>query len=69
MSPTLRELNASNNPVELGGRNLGKDAYGNELWLFGEKVANRFVDTATGECSWDADVAGWGYTAEDSIEG
>jgi hypothetical protein len=65
---TLAVLNAGADPKSFGGSRLGDDGQ-NELWLFGEKVANRFCandpNTDSGfDVYWDNDVAGWNYNPE-----
>jgi len=66
---TLAELNQKDTPRELGGRLLGNDARGNQLWLFVdrcvERVANRH-ETDDG-VEWSGDVEGWNYSDEDAL--
>lgn len=64
---TLATLNANDNATEVGGQMLSVDGQGNSLWLFGDKVANRF-ETEDGEIFWTGDVEGWNYSAEDAID-
>jgi len=65
---TLAALNAGADPKSLGGERLGDDGQ-NELWLFGQKVANKYTSDETGEPEWSDDVAGWNYDPEtDAID-
>jgi hypothetical protein len=57
---TLASLNSADNAAEVGGKLLGNDGQGNQLWLFGEKVANRHEDD-DGNVDWSDDIAGWNY--------
>ena len=65
-TPILYILNLTDNAKALGGDLLGTDGNGNQLWSFGDKVANRWTDEE-GNLLWSGSVAGWGYTAEDAI--
>lgn len=62
---TLSVLNVYDNPRYFGGKMLGTDPY-NQLWLFGDRVANRFQ---LEDCiEWSDDVDGWGYSKSDAID-
>jgi hypothetical protein len=64
---TLESLNLLDNPTECGGKQLGIDGHGNQLWLFGKLVANRRMDDIDGNgetAHWSSDVAGWNYDPE-----
>ena len=64
---TLAALNANDNASEFAGQMLSNDGQSNSLWLFGDKVANRF-ESEGGEIFWTGDVEGWNYAAEDAID-
>lgn len=61
--PTLKALNANDNPRDFGGSMLSDDGH-NQLWLFGDKVANRYIAFGTEEIIWSDDVSGWNYDPE-----
>ena len=65
---TLAALNSNDNASEIGGRMLSNDGQGNSLWLFGDKVANRFCEIEGYEAFWSDDVDGWNYTTEDALK-
>ena len=58
-TPTISSLNANDNAREIGGSLLSDDGC-NQLWLFGDKVANRF-ENDDGEIFWSDDVTGWNH--------
>ena len=62
---SLATLNQTNDPAALGGQRLGADGQNpqNELWLFGERVANRAI-CDDGTVFWSDDVSGWNYNPE-----
>ena len=63
---TLSTLNANDNAAELGGILLGDDGVC-QLWLFGDKVADRrysFFGQPERRAEWSDDVAGWNYDPE-----
>jgi hypothetical protein len=66
-TPTLDRLNETDDPNEFDGDMLGDDGK-NQLWQFGEKVANReyVTDEVSGveTITWSADVAGWNCNPE-----
>lgn len=64
---TLATLNENDNAAELGGIRLGNDGQGNELWQFGDKVANRWYDGEAAAPVWSDDVTGWNYEAADAL--
>ena len=64
---TIAALNANDNPADFAGQILSNDGQGNSLWLFGDKVANRF-QSEDGEIFWSGDVEGWNYATEDAID-
>jgi len=63
----LTALNHTDNPRALGGTMLGSDGQGNQLWQFGDKVANRHVSESS-DLLWSDDVEGWGYTEADALD-
>lgn len=65
---TLAALNAGASPDSFGGLLLGADTHANELWQFGNLVAN-YNYSATEGHQWSADVAGWGYADDDVVPG
>ena len=60
--PTLSSLNTNDNAAEMGGILLAADGQGNQLWAFGDKVANRYQHPDGGEFVWDDDLEGWNYS-------
>jgi len=58
---TLQILNETDAPWTLGGKFLGDDGQGNQLWLFRTRVANRYR-AEDGAVLWSGDVQNWGYT-------
>ena len=65
---TLAALNAGADPKSFGGERLADDGQ-NELWLFGQKIANKYTSDETGESEWSTDVAGWNYDPQsDAID-
>lgn len=66
-SVTLTSLNANDNVTEVGGIMLGNDGQGNQLWQFGEKVANRYQDSESGAIWWSDEIEGWNYSSDDAI--
>lgn len=65
-SATLATLNETDNAKSLGGMWLSQDGQGNQLWLFGDKVANRFKNE-DGEILWSGNVTGWNYEPSDAL--
>lgn len=64
---SLLDLNHGDNPTDFGGKCLSLDGQGNELWLFGDRVANRHEDE-DGDVYWSDNVQGWGYDRAQSID-
>ena len=64
---TLATLNENDNAAELGGIRLGNDGQGNELWQFGDKLANRWSDENGESVSWSDDIEGWNYESTDAL--
>jgi hypothetical protein len=55
---TLELLNENDSPLSYHGTLLSDDGQ-NQLWLFGNQVANRYQDDEM--VCWSNDVSGWGY--------
>ena len=65
---SLAILNQTNDPAAVGGTRLDDDGQvpQNELWLFGDHVANRKI-SEDGSVEWSDDVAGWNYPETDAL--
>ena len=62
----LDNLNTTDTPDAFGGSLLADDGQGNQLWLFGDKIANRYADEYG--TWWSGDVEGWGYVNADALQ-
>lgn len=63
----LEDLNRFDNPEAFSGNVLSTDGQGNSLWIFGDKVANRFCEIEGCEAFWSDEIEGWGYSEEDAL--